>query len=120
MDLRKSKSVSENRSQFSGTASDFFINDTENPYIPRVCRNFSHSLTRKRKTDELWMKQEFSVFQEGKCAIKVAATHANPVAVIVKGNHWRNYDIQCPGRDDLTALWLCKTILIEDKLAFGG
>ena len=66
------------------------------------------------------MKQEFSVLQEGKFAIKVAATHANAVAVIVVSNYWCNYDVQCSGSDELAALWHCKAILIENELAICG
>jgi hypothetical protein len=56
------------------------------------------------------MKQEFSVFQEGKRAIKVAATHAKPVAFVVEGNHGCNYDIQCPGSDYFAVPWLGKAV----------
>ena len=73
--------------QSRGIASGRLVNDRENPYIPRAWRNFFHSLTRKCESDELRVKQVFSMFQEGKCAVKVAATHAKAVAIVVERNN---------------------------------
>jgi hypothetical protein len=100
-------------------ASGFFVYYPENPYIPRVWRNFFHSLTRIRQSNELRMKQVLSVSEKRKRAIKVAATHAHAIAIIIERDNRRNHNIERPGCDDSTALWLGKAISIENELAFG-
>ena len=117
--LKKIKKRCEKLLQSCGIASGRLVNDGENPYIPRVWRNFFHSLTRKREANELRMKQEFSMFQEGKCAVKVATTHAKPVAVVVKRNDGSNYEIKRSRCDDFAVLGLGKAVLIKNERAFG-
>ncbi len=120
MNSCKSKRMAKSFSQFYGIAAACFVNNTENPYIPRVWRNFIYSLTRKRQANELGMKQVLAVSKEGKRAIKIATTHANSIAVVVERNNGCYHQIQRPGRDNFAILRLEKTILIENELAFSG
>ncbi len=92
--------------QSCGIASGRLVNDRENRYIPRAWRNFFHLLTRKRKADELRVKQVFSVFQEGKRAVKITTTHAKPVAVVIERNDGCQHNIQCPRCDDFAVFRL--------------
>ena len=66
------------------------------------------------------MKQQLPVSQERKCAIKVATTHANSIAVVIERNNGCNHKIECPRRDNFAVLWLWKSITIENELAIGA
>src|SRR5210317_870434 len=75
-----------------------FREDAKNPYIPRVWRDFLHSLALKGNADEFWAQPVISIGEERKGAIEITAAHPNAVPVIVECNQ------RC--HDDIEFTWL--------------
>ena len=57
----------------------FFCQDTKNRYIPRISRDFLHSLTFEGYPDQLGTKPVTTICEERKRAIEVSASHADAV-----------------------------------------
>ena len=66
------------------------------------------------------MKEQLPVSQERKCAIKVAATHANSIPVVIERNNRCQYQIQPPRCHDFAVLRLGKSVPIGNQRAVGG
>lgn len=95
------------------------MNDLKNPYIPRAWRYFFYSLTRKCEADELRLKQVSAVFQERKSAIKIAAAHAEPIAISVEGDDGRQDDVQRANVDYFALLRFEETISVVFERGIG-
>ncbi len=59
------------------------------------------------------------MFEEVKCAIKIAAAGTNPVSTGIKCNDGRYHDIECPGFYKFAVFRLLKAIPIQFELGFG-
>lgn len=77
-------------------------NDSEKPYIPRVCGNFLHFLAGERNTDEFRMIKHRSVSEKCKSPVEIAAAETNSAIVRIKREQWRDDYVKLPSSDELS------------------
>ena len=87
--------------------------NTVKPYVPRVSVDLLNFLTSKCDTDKFRTYPMSSVSEKCKAAIKIAATHADAIVVLVECDERRYDEIKLPRRNDFAVDGLPKTKIIS-------
>ena len=70
------------------------------PYIPRIWGYFLYLLAGECQSDHLGMKPGLPLFEECESPVKVAATHADTVILLIERDDRRDHDVEHARRDD--------------------
>ncbi len=90
-------------------------NNSEKPYIPRVCGNFLYFLTCKSNADQFRAIKHCSVFQKCKSPVEIATAESDSVIIRIKCEQWCNDDVKSLSSDEFSVSGFVNTERIQVK-----